>query len=200
MIDLSKPGAAIKLNKKLKSKKIKVDMLINNAGFADFNLFYKADLAKLTEMMNVNIVALTELTHLLLPEIKKSRHGKIMNVASTAAFLPGPYMAVYFASKHYVLAFSEALAEELKGSRVSVTALCPGAFASGFQQRANMQETKLIKDKKLPSSKEIAEFGFTAMLKSKRVAIPGLQNKASAFLPRLLPRKTVARIVSKASK
>jgi hypothetical protein len=122
-------------------------------------------------MINVNISALTALTRLFLPEMIAKNHGKILNVASTAAFQPGPMMSVYYATKAYVLSFSEALSEELKGTGVTVTALCPGPTASNFQKTAGIQETKLIKGKRIATSKEVAEFGYDAMMKGKRSAV-----------------------------
>ncbi len=150
--DLSKTNSANEVFNETSEKRIQIDYLINNAGFGDFGMFADSDLDKQLQMINLNIIALTSLTRLYLPEMTKRRSGKIMNVASTAAFQPGPTMAVYYATKAYVLHFSEAIANELKGSGVTVTVLCPGATESGFQAAADMQESKLVKGKKLPTS------------------------------------------------
>jgi short-subunit dehydrogenase len=173
---------------------IQIDYLINNAGFGDFGLFAESDWNKQLQMINVNITSLTYLTRLFLPGMIERKYGKIMNVASTAAFQPGPTMSVYYATKAYVLHFSEAIANELKGTGVTVTALCPGATQSGFQSAANMHESKMIKGKKLPSSDAVAKYGYKAMMKGKAVAIHGLGNYLLANSVRLAPRSVVVKI------
>jgi short-subunit dehydrogenase len=193
-MDLSKPGAAEELFAKVNALGLNVDLLINNAGFGDFTLFHEADWKKTEEMLNVNILALTRLTHLVLPGMIKRKSGRIMNLASTAAFQPGPLMAVYYASKAYVLHFSEAIANELKGTGVTVTALCPGATESGFQSAAAMEESALVKGKKLPTSKAVAEYGYKAMMKGKAVAIHGFGNALLANAVRFFPRALVVKM------
>jgi short-subunit dehydrogenase len=173
---------------------IQIDYLINNAGFGDFGLFAESDWNKQLQMINVNITSLTYLARLFLPGMIERKYGKIMNVASTAAFQPGPTMAVYYATKAYVLHFSEAIANELKGTGVTVTALCPGATESGFQSAANLHESKMVKDKKLPTSKAVAKYGYKAMMKGKPVAIHGLGNYLLANSVRLAPRSVVVKI------
>jgi len=148
-------------------------------------------------MINVNITALTYLTRLFLPQMVKNGFGKIMNVASTAAFQPGPTMSVYYATKAYVLHFSEAIGNELEGTGVTVTALCPGATTSGFQAAANLGESKLVKGKKLPTSKDVAEYGYRAMMKGKAVAIHGFGNWLLAQSPRFAPRSWVVKVARK---
>jgi short-subunit dehydrogenase len=197
--DLSNPEAAHQLFDLTEKENIQVDYLINNAGFGDFEEFSISDLNKAMQMIDLNIKSLTILTKLYLDGMLKRKSGKIMQLASTASFQPGPLMAVYYATKHYVLAFSEAIAEELKGSGVSVTALCPGPTASGFQSVADLGESKLVKDKKLPSSAEVAEYGYKSMMKGKRVAIHGFQNKLMAFSVRFTPRNWVTALVKKLS-
>lgn len=152
-------------------------------------------------MINLNIAALTELTQIYGKDMEKQGSGKIMNLASTAAFLPGPYMATYYATKHFVLSLSEAIAEEFaqKNIPITVTALCPGPTASNFQQSSNMKISKLVKGKSLPTSNEVAEFGYKKMMQGKRIAIHKTENKFKAFMPRVLPRKLVTKIVFKAS-
>jgi len=173
---------------------IQIDYLINNAGFGDFGLFAQSDWNKQLQMINVNITSLTYLTRLFLPDMIQRKYGKIMNVASTAAFQPGPTMSVYYATKAYVLHFSEAIANELKGTGVTVTALCPGATESGFQSVANLHESKMVKGKKLPSSEAVAKYGYKAMMKGKSVAIHGLGNYLLANSVRFAPRSVVVKI------
>jgi uncharacterized protein len=194
-VDLTEPGVLQDIFDTLQREGIDIDILINNAGFGDFGPFHTANWAKANTMIQLNITALTQLTHLFLPGMVKRRHGKILNVASTAAFFPGPLMAVYYATKHFVLSFSEGISEELKGTGVTVTALCPGPTASGFQAAADLGESKLVKGKKLPTSKEVAIYGYTSMKAGKVVAIHGLPNKFQAFLVRFLPRSVARSMV-----
>lgn len=174
---------------------IAVDFLVNNAGFGDFGFFVESDWGKQEQMINLNITTLTYLTRLFLPGMVQRKSGRIMNVASTAAFQPGPTMSVYYATKAYVLHFSEAIANELSGTGVTVTAYCPGAFESGFQAAAAMEESKIVKGKKLPTSLEIAQFGYRHMQKGTRVAIPGLMNRLLANSVRFAPRGMVLKMV-----
>ncbi|HVM87168.1 MAG TPA: SDR family oxidoreductase [Puia sp.] len=173
---------------------LQVDYLVNNAGFGDFGFFVESDWRKQEQMINLNITTLTYLTRLFLPEMVERRSGKIMNVASTAAFQPGPTMSVYYATKAFVLHFSEAISNELEGTGVTVTALCPGATESGFQKTAAMEQSRLIKGKKLPTSKEVAEYGYKAMMKGKRVAIHSFKSKLLVFGARFSPRFLVLKI------
>jgi hypothetical protein len=197
-IDLASPGAVQGLYDSLQREGIAIDILINNAGFGDFGPFHTSDWTKDHTMLQLNITALTQLTHLFLPGMVQRRRGRILNVASTAAFFPGPLMSVYYATKHYVLAFSEGIAEELKGTGVTVTTLCPGPTESGFQAAADLGESKLVKGKKLPTSKEVASFGYQAMLAGKVVAVHGASNKVQAFLSRFLPRSVARSMVKRA--
>ncbi len=192
--DLAVPNAAQEVFNETQQKQIQVDYLINNAGFGDFGMFYTTDWEKEHKMIELNITALTEFTKLYLKEMVKRNEGKIMNVASTAAFQPGPTMAVYYATKAYVLHFSEAIANELKDKNITVTALCPGATASGFQSAAKMEDSKLVKGKKLPSSKVVAQYGYNAMMKGKTVAIHGFMNRVLANSVRFMPRKVVTMV------
>lgn len=191
--DLSQWSDVVSMVEELRNEQI--HFLVNNAGFGDFGLFQDADWNKTQQMINLNITTLTYLTRALLPGMLQRGNGHILNVASTAAFLPGPYMAVYYASKAYVLHFSEALAEELKRTDVKVTALCPGPTESGFQVKAAMTESRLVKGKKLVSAKSVAQYGYKAMLRGQRVAVPGLFNLLTSFMPRLLPRRMVTMAV-----
>jgi hypothetical protein len=194
--DLAEPDAAARLVKEL--GELRVDILVNNAGYALYGRFADTDAQDEMRMIQVNIVALTQLTKLLLPPMLQRKKGRILNVASTAAFQPGPLMAVYYATKAYVLSLSEALANECEGSGVTVTALCPGPTSTGFQARANMQESKLVKGKEIMSSAEVAKAGYRALMKGKAVVIPGASNKMMAQAIRFLPRSTVTKLVRSA--
>lgn len=195
--DLSLANAAQEVFDETQNQKIQVDYLINNAGFGDFGMFYETDWNKELQMINLNITTLTQFTKLYLKEMVKRRSGKIMNVASTAAFQSGPTMAVYYATKAYVLSFSEAIDNEVSDKGVTVTALCPGATESGFQAAAAMEESALVKGRKLPTSKEVAEYGYKAMMQGKTVAIHGLMNWIMANSVRFTPRAWVVKITRK---
>ncbi len=195
--DLAEVHAARNIFRSLEEQNISVDLLVNNAGLGDFGFFVESDWEKTERMINVNITALTNLTRLFLPAMVKNGFGRIMNVASTAAFQPGPTMSVYYATKAYVLHFSEAIGNELEGTGVKVTALCPGATQSGFQSAAGMEESKLVKGRKLPTSREVAEYGYKAMMKGKAVAIPGVFNYLLAQAPRFSPRGWVVKVARK---
>jgi uncharacterized protein len=192
--DLSKRSAPAEVYQETKNAGIAVDVLVNNAGFANYGFFHQLNLAKELELIDLNISALLNLTHLFLPDMIARKNGKILNVASTAAFQPGPLMANYYASKGYVLYFSEALANELKGTGVTVTALCPGATASGFQERAAMTESKLVQSG-LMESRTVVDIGYKGLMAGKPVVIPGFRNRVQAFLIRFLPRKMVTNTV-----
>ncbi len=168
--------------------------LVNNAGFGDLTPFAESDWGKQNAMLQLNVVALTHLTRLFLPGMVAQGQGRILNVASTAAFLPGSYMAVYYASKAYVLSFTEAIATELEGTGVTATTLCPGPTESEFQDRAAMQEVKAFDPKSLPTSAEVARYGYQAMEKGQRIAVHGSKNKLLTLVTRLLPRKKLAEI------
>lgn len=143
-------------------------------------------------MIQLNISALTELTHAFLPQMKKQKFGQIMNVASTAAFQPGPMMAVYYATKAYVLSFSEALVEELAGTGVTVTTLCPGATKTNFGSVANVEKTKMFSN--AMDATTVAALGYNGMKNGKRVVITGNSNKIGATAAKFLPRSTAAKI------
>jgi uncharacterized protein len=177
------------------SQNITIDYLVNNAGFGDFGFFAESEWPKQEQMINLNITTLTYLTRLFLPGMIQQKFGRILNVASTASFQPGPTMSVYYATKAFVLHFSEAIANELEGTGVTVTALCPGATESGFQSAAAMEDSKLVKGKKLPTSAEVAAYGYKAMNKGKKVAIHGIMNYLMANSVRFTPRSMVLRIV-----
>lgn len=196
--DLAQPRAAEALMAALAARGIEVDVLVNNAGYALFGSFAETDLADELAMIQVNVVALTHLTKLVVPQMVARGAGRILNVASTAAFQPGPLMAVYYATKAYVLSFSEALANELAPSGVTVTALCPGPTRTGFQARAQMEESKLVRGKEIMTSETVARIGFDGLMKGKTVVIPGVGNKMLAQAVRFLPRNTVTKMVRSA--
>ncbi len=195
--DLASANAAQDVYNETTQQNIQIDYLINNAGFGDFGLFAETDWNKELQMINLNITALTQFTKLYLQDMVKRKNGKIMNVASTAAFQPGPTMAVYYATKAYVLNFSEAVGNEVSDKGITITTLCPGATESGFQAAAAMEESALVKGRKLPTSKEVAEYGYKAMLKGKSVAIHGVMNYLFANSVRFTPRALVVKLVRK---
>lgn len=195
--DLSSMDEVQRVYDTCKTENIRVEFLINNAGFGDFGLFIESDWNKLEQMLDLNIKSLTKLCRLFIPDMVQRKSGKIMNVASTAAFQPGPTMAAYYASKSYVLFLSEALYNELEGTGVHITCLCPGATESGFQVAAAMEESALVKGRNLPSSKEVAMFGYNAMMKNKMTVIHGFMNYMMANAIRFVPRKWVLPIVRK---
>jgi short-subunit dehydrogenase len=193
--DLADPRAPEEIHRELSEQNRTVDVLVNNAGFASFGEFQKTDLKKELDLLQVNVVALTHLTKLFVHDMVKAGTGKILNLASTAAFQPGPLMAVYYASKAYVLHFSEALANELKGSGVTVTALCPGPTQTGFVSAAKLEKSGLFKHFAGMDSMTVARAGFEGMKKGKTIVIPGLSNKLIAKLPRISPREWVTQSV-----
>jgi short-subunit dehydrogenase len=193
--DLSAPGAAAAIASRVHELGLEIDGLVNNAGYGVFGPFSETSIDAERAMLQVNVVALTELTKLLVAPMIARGRGRILNVASTAAFLPGPLMAVYYASKAYVLSFSEAITDELRGTGVTVTVLCPGPTTSGFQQAANLAESKMVAGKTLPTSHEVAEAGYVAMMAGTPLEIPGWRNKLVAFLPRIVPRHMVAPVI-----
>ncbi|MUG97286.1 SDR family NAD(P)-dependent oxidoreductase [Scytonema sp. UIC 10036] len=193
--DLSEPTSPEEIFQELQQENITVDILVNNAGFATYGFFNETDLNTELEMMQVNMVCLTHLTKLFLKDMVKQGYGKILNVASTASFQPGPLMAVYFATKAYVLSFSEAIANELEGTGVTITALCPGPTESGFQKRAAMEDSKLVKGQKIMDSETVAKIGYTALMEGKTVVITGIKNKILAASVRFSTRKMVTKIV-----
>lgn len=174
-----------------------VDVLVNNAGYGDFGPFVESDPGKTLGMIRLNSEALTALTRAYTPGMVQRGRGRVLNVASTAAFLPGPLMSVYFATKAFVLAFSEGLSEELRGTGVTVTALCPGPTASGFQAGAAMEASKLVKGKRLPSSASVAAYGWKHLERGTVVAVPGLANKINVVSTRVTPRPVLRRVVAR---
>ncbi|NWF69818.1 MAG: SDR family oxidoreductase [Chloroflexi bacterium] len=192
--DLGQPNAAQAVYDALQAQNINVDVLINNAGFANYGYFTEIETQKDLDLIQLNIAVLTHLCKLFLPGMKAHGWGRVLNVASTAAFFPGPLMAVYYASKAYVLSLSEALAREMRGTGVIVTALCPGPTESGFQQRAAMEDSKLVQGG-LMSAAQVAEEGYRALMGGTTVVVTGIMNKIIAFSHRLMPRNMAADVV-----
>ncbi|HEY7216177.1 MAG TPA: SDR family oxidoreductase [Thermoanaerobaculia bacterium] len=194
--DLTAHGAPDEIFQELEGVGTAVDVLVNNAGFATFGPFAETDLASELEEIQLNVAVLTHLTKRFLPGMLARRRGGVLNVASTAAFQPGPLMAVYYATKAYVLSFSEALGEELRGGGVTVTALCPGPTATGFQARAEMQDSGLFTGPlKVMDAAAVARAGYEGFQKGKRIVIPGLINKLGVQSVRVSPRALATRLV-----
>jgi short-subunit dehydrogenase len=193
-MDLSAEGAADSAARALAERQITIDLLINNAGYGSHGPFARAHPPEQQRMLQLNVVALTMLTQFLLPGMIERRRGRILNVASTAAFQPGPLMAVYYASKAYVVSLSLALTEETAGTGVSVTCLCPGATRTGFQARAGMGKARLMTAVPIMTSADVARAGFDGMMAGKPLVIPGIANKISAQGTRLLPRRVAAKL------
>lgn len=196
--DLSVPGAPQEIFDEVQVASVRVDALVNNAGFTVFGRFVETSLEDELQLLQVNIVALTHLTKLFLPSMVERGWGRILNLGSTAAFQPGPLMAAYYASKAYVLFFSEAIATELEGTGVTVTALCPGPTASGFQKRGKMEDSRLVAGRKLLEARAVARIGYSALMKGQTVVIPGRSNFLFAQAMRFLPRSLARRIVYRA--
>jgi short-subunit dehydrogenase len=192
--DLASPSALDEIYEEVTAATLTVDVLVNNAGFPVFGLFSETDLQKELDMLQVNVVALTALTKLFVKGMVDRKSGRILNLASTAAFEPGPLMAVYYASKAYVLSFSEALANELHGTGVTVTALCPGPTRTGFQKRGEMEDSRLVQGQ-IASARSVAEAGYRGLMAGKTIVIPGFTNKLVPWVVRLSPRNMVPAVV-----
>jgi short-subunit dehydrogenase len=193
--DLSAPEAVDAIAGELAAQQLSIDILVNNAGFGVYGPFATTPAADEARMLQVNVVALTMLTKRLLPGMVARRHGRVLNVASTAAFQPGPLMAVYYASKAYVLSFSEALSNETSGTGVTVTCLCPGPTETGFQDRARLGESRLFSALSVASAADVARAGYDGMMAGRALVIPGLFNKVGVQALRVAPRAFVPRII-----
>ena len=194
--DLAQPDAAEKIFAATEAADLQIDILINNAGFGGHGKFHERDLAKDQAMMQVNMVTLVNLTHLYLQGMVSRNSGKILHVASTAAFMPGPLQAVYYATKAFVVSFSQAIAQELEGTNVTSTALCPGTVATGFVAAGDLDGTKAWDNAATPDS--VAKCGYDAMLKGDLVKIneTGLSFMVNWVVP-FLPRKTMLKMSQK---
>jgi uncharacterized protein len=191
--DLALVGAAEGIHREVP----KVDVLVNNAGYGVYGRFAETPLDDELGMLQLNMTALVVLTKLYLPAMVASKNGKILNVASTAAFQPGPLMALYYATKAFVLSFSEAIGSELEGTGVTVTALCPGPTATGFQARSKVEKSRLFQRMKVMDARTVAEAGYRGLMAGKPVVIPGLLNKVLAQSVRFSPRSLVTKIARK---
>jgi short-subunit dehydrogenase len=192
--DLSRADSPREIFEELEREGVRVDALVNNAGIGSYGLFAETELRQELELLQINVVALTHLTKLFLPAMIARRRGYVCNVASTAAFQPGPLMAVYYASKAYVLSLSEALANECEGTGVVVSALCPGPTETGFVAAAGMQESKLF-DRGAMTARDVASAGYRGLLAGKTIVIPGARNALLARTVGMMPRRLVAKVV-----
>ncbi|HXV61300.1 MAG TPA: SDR family oxidoreductase [Vicinamibacteria bacterium] len=196
VLDLAAPDSPERLHQEVVKRRLDVDALINNAGFGNLGAFHETPLPTLLDMVQLNVTALTHLTHLFLPGMLARKRGAILNVASTAALQPGPLMAVYYATKAYVLSFSEAITEELKDTGVTVTALCPGPVRTEFQARAGTEGSNLVR-LGIMDARTAAAAGYRAMEKGRPVVIPGTLNRIGALAVRLSPRAVVRPLVKR---
>lgn len=194
--DLREKNAPKEIYDSLKEKNIIIEILCNNAGFGDYGNFYELDIDKNIDMVKVNIEALMKLTHYFLKDMIKNNKGKILNTCSTAAFQPGPLMATYYASKAFVLSFTESLAKELDKTNITLTALCPGPTKTEFFNRAgsNQRNSKLLKNFKMSNPDKLALYGYKKLMKKRVVAVYGIKNNILIFLERFMPRKTIRNI------
>jgi uncharacterized protein len=193
-LDLAAQNGARILFDHLAGESVTVDVLVNNAGFGAFGEFARMAEDEIMGQIHLNIAALTQLTRLVLPAMLARRSGKIMNVASTAAFQPGPLMAVYYATKAYVLSFSEALANEISGTGVVVSCFCPGATDTGFQKRAGIENSRLFKKIGAMNVETVARDGYRGLIAGNTLVFSGVQNRLVAESVRFAPRKLVTAI------
>lgn len=195
--DLAQPESPQRVFESVMAEGLRVDILVNNAGFGFAGPFVETDIDRELDMIQVNIAAVTHLTKLFLQPMVLRRSGRILNVASTAGFQPGPLMSVYYASKAYVLSLSQALDEELRNTGVTVTCLCPGATATEFADRAGLTNTRLFTITGVANAEDVARFGYAATMRGDRLALPGIKNKAQIQFLRLLPRSLVTTLARK---
>lgn len=195
--DLAKPEAPKEIYEEVKKSGIEIDYLINNAGFGALGKFHELDWDRQYTMINLNITALTTLSHLFLPDFVKRNQGKILNVSSTASFMPGPLQAVYFATKAYVTFLSNALAEELHDTNITVTNLMPGATETEFGATSGMDKTEVFQ--KTVSARSVAEDGYNGMIKGKLDVISGLRTSQKMMMSMIpfMPKKMLLKTVRK---
>lgn len=194
-LDLGAIGGGTQLAEEIGKRGLDVDVIVNNAGYGHAGALTSSDLATQLGMIDLNVRALVELTYHYWGGMLGKKRGGLINVASTAAFQPGPLMANYYASKAYVLSFSEALWEEARGTGVHVSCLCPGPTVSKFRERAGTGKTQLGKRSRPMASAPVARMGYEGFKRNKRVVVTGAQNRAQVGLVKVLPRGTVLRIV-----
>ena len=195
--DLSQPDAAYEVFNYTLEKNTTIDALVNNAGFGDFGNFWEVDAQRQTDLLQVNIMTLVQLTRYFLPGMVERRHGSVLNLSSVAAFSAGPRMCLYYASKEFVRSFSEAVAEEVRSTGVTVTALCPGPTATGFEQAAQMKNSHMFSMFKPASAAAVAEAGFRAAQKGKTLRYCGWPTHTVSIAARLLPRSVCRRFMMK---
>ena len=195
--DLSEENAAYEIFNFTLEKNIQVDVLVNNAGFGDFGNFWTVDSQRQRDLLQVNIVSLVQLTRYFMPGMTERHYGKILNLSSVASFCAGPKMSLYYASKEFVRSFSEAIAEEAKGTGVSVTALCPGPTATGFEKAAEMKNSKMFTFFHPATAKEVAEAGYKAMMQKKVLRYYGISTKLMNIGARIAPRSISRKFAKK---
>ncbi len=195
--DLSVIENCSRVHEELKREGLRVDVLVNNAGFGGYGDFWTTDLEHETRMMNLNMVSLVHLTKLFLTDMIQKGRGSVLNVASVAAFQPGPLMAIYYASKAFVLSFTEALANETRGTGVTVTALCPGPTHTGFREAAGMKKSMLFSSQLNVPVVAVARAGYEGMKRGRTIVIPGFKNRLLVQLLRVFPRSFVTKSVRK---
>ena len=194
--DLSKQNAGEEIFNELKNRNIITDILVNNAGFGVFDNYWCVDLQDEKNMLQVNIMALAELTFLFVKDMVNRGSGKILNVASTAAFQPGPTMPGYYASKAFVLRYTQAINFEVRKKGVQVSTLCPGPTITEFQTRAKMSETNMFKRRFTMSAEEVASIGYKGLMQGRSVIIPGRINLMAAMVSRIAPSKMSMKVVN----
>ncbi|MBM4169763.1 MAG: SDR family oxidoreductase [Ignavibacteria bacterium] len=192
--DLSDPNIAERIYETVTREGISVDLLVNNAGIGTFGPFAEAETKRELDLIQINIAALSHLTKLFLPSMVRRHAGRILNIASTAAFQPGPLMATYYASKAYVVSFSVALAEELRDTGVTVSVLCPGPTLTEFHKRAQMEDSGLMK-LSFMTSEDVARIGYEGVMNAKTIIIPGMLNKFGRAAAKLAPTVFAASVL-----
>ena len=196
--DLAEPSAPERLFEKLATHRIDVDVLVNNAGFGLAGPLVSADIQRTHDMVEVNVTAVTMLTRLALPAMVARGRGRILNIASTAAFQPGPLMAVYYATKAYVLSFSQAIADEVRDTGVTVTAFCPGPTDTRWADVAGVKQSRMFTRLAVADATSVARAGYAAMMSGRRVAVPGAVNRLVAFGNRFVPRRLATSLARRA--
>jgi short-subunit dehydrogenase len=197
VFDLSDPVTPQQLFDATEGAGTQIDFLVNNAGFGLGGAFADTDLSVELDMIQVNVTSLVHLTKLFLQPMLKRKQGRILNVASTAAFQPGPLHSIYYSTKAFVLSFSEAIDEELRNSGISVTVLCPGPTATNFFERADTTNSRLFKQPMMATAESVAKYGYAALMRGQRVALPGFANKAMVQIERFVPRSVVTMLSRK---
>lgn len=199
-IDLTCDRAVQELYDYTQSHSLIVDILVNNAGFGDYNSFLDSEWHRQKNLIDLNITALVEMSYLFGKEMEKRKCGKIINLSSVAAFSAGPYMSLYYASKSFVLSFSEALSEELKGTGITVTALCPGPTSTDFEKNAQMNHSVMFSKFKTAAAEDVAKAGFNAVMKGKSIKYHGMVTYAFNIITRCFPRQVGRNLAKKMNK